>query len=220
MKKCTLIIIGIFIISFLNIKADMKTFGTNGVGVMDTNMQEAWPDDSQEAYHTYYICPGGVGTEKRALLKFKNIFKSDGGTIENGSTIQFAYLALRYYQSGSFTSGKFEVYRVKKDWGEGTSTNSKVEIGAACWDAPKHGFPKWEKAGCDGESDRTQIGIPGEALCQEGSTGNKDIAIDITSFVQAWSNGEPNYGLIIISKGLGGDRTAGFAFRAHEQTVS
>ncbi|MFH1613203.1 MAG: DNRLRE domain-containing protein [bacterium] len=220
MKKCTLVIIGIFIISFLNIKADVKIFGTNVCE--DTYLTEEWADCSEGGYHTFYIHPTGMGMEKRALIKFKNIFKSDGGTIANGSTIESAFLKLSHYgENYVFNPGKFEIYRVKKAWGEGTLTKSDREQGAACWLQGKYGLPssKWEIAGCDGENDRTQVpGGKGEVLSVNDGIVSFDI--DITSIVKEWSNGEPNYGFIIISKGLGRDGNwPGFSFISRNDKI-
>ena len=118
----------------------------------------------------------GQSTENRILLRDDTIF----ATVPLGATIDSAILTL-YKDDGS--NNLQNVHQVFSNWSENTVTWNSFNMGGV--------------AGTD------YAAVPGTSFTP-GSAVDETNDIDVTSIVQAWSNGDANEGIIIISTGLDG----------------
>lgn len=123
------------------------------------------------------------------------IFAAEGGPVPDGATIVSATLAL-YQTSGPAST--WEARRLLKDWQEMEAT----------WNIAATGLP-WQTPGAQGASD-----IAASADGQSPSAAIPGwLNIDVTSGVQAFAGGTPNYGWRI---GWVSGTTGGKLFRASE----
>ena len=126
----------------------------------------------------------GVDQHAHGLIKFPNIFGNNIGQIPLGSNIISATLTLSCTNIGN----NMDVYLLKEDWTENQ----------ASWNNRKTGIP-WSNVGADGTSSHySQTSV---WICAN-PTGLK--TYDVKSFVQNWSNGLPNYGIVIKDTGTDG----------------
>jgi hypothetical protein len=134
---------------------------------------------------------GGTGPtdpEYDLILKFDNIFGSGSGRIPSKATIVKAYLALttpsESNSASANSSGPFTVHQMLRDvdW---TGTNH-----------PAKPFLWSEFTNADGPTQAD--GEIGPALSRaQAMTFNGRACFDVTSTIQAWRAGTPNYGLVI-----------------------
>ncbi len=118
------------------------------------------------------------------LIKFPNIFGPGEKQIPLGTKINLAVLTLDCFNKGK----NFTAYRVLEDWVESEAT----------WEERKEGVA-WSDPGAAGARSADKS-VSENFQCS--STGLKDY--DITSFVQTWSDGTPNYGIVLESSGNDG----------------
>ena len=126
------------------------------------------------------IFAGGTD-EDQALLKFDNIFVSQGGSVPDSATILDAQLVLTSARSGfstaSGTTGSFAAHQMLVPW---DLTTAFADFGG---DGPTI---------ADGEI--------GPALDLTGALlFDSETTLDVTDAVAAWQSGAPNYGFSIQS---------------------
>jgi len=140
----------------------------------------------------------GEGGNYGVLVRYA-IFQSEGGPIPNGATIKSAVVSLYKYSAYDHT---FQAHRLLKDWRE-------ME---ASWDTANATTP-WSMGGAFGSD--TDIVSTADG---QGAVGWDPgwLAIDVTSGVQALSNGAPNYGWNIV--GVRGNNNA-IGFFSRESAV-
>jgi len=114
----------------------------------------------------------GVNPHSHAVIKFLNVFGDEDGQVPLGSTIISATLKVNCFNFGAL----MQVYRVTSDWSESTVT----------WNSP------WTSPG--GDYDDTVV-VDGDCT----ATGLR--TIDITEFVQAWSDWAANFGIVLTDSG-------------------
>ncbi|MCP4747000.1 MAG: DNRLRE domain-containing protein [Desulfobacteraceae bacterium] len=126
--------------------------------------------------------------EGQGLFKFEDIFQepimeSDPAPtrIPYGATIKSATMTLTLEDDVFVCAPDFYVYRITRDWCE-----------SATWQSLENGI----SVGSETESATLAV-FPGKN--QDTGYGR---TFDITPAVQAWSDGEPNYGLLIVSENV------------------
>jgi hypothetical protein len=120
------------------------------------------------------------GFQARALLRFSDIFGSSPGQIPFGASISAATLTVGTADPGTFP---VLIFRMLINWDEATTT----------WNTLGDGIDN----GTNG-TEAVFFGTlnPG----QDETTDN----IDVTSLVQEWANGAPNYGWAFVATGTDG----------------
>ncbi len=166
-----------FVSSFLF--ADTLSFqeGVNGYqGTQDTFIREFEANSnfgSLTQVNVDRFDPNGTGFAQ-GLLRFDDIFGAGANQIQLGSTISSATLTLQVTNARPLSS--ISMYQMLSDWSEDSST----------WDSLIDGV---QNDGTD------SLSAPG-ATFSSSSLGI--INIDITSTLQAWSNGDNNRGWVFI----------------------
>lgn len=174
----------------LSDQPDNLTTGV-GVGVLFTD----WPDG------------GSQNWTHQTLIKFADIIGSNPGQIPANATITKAILKLNALGSGTGSSTNAQgdggtFYRMVMDWNEATAT--------------------WNSFGGNGiqpndvEARATasvQLGIAFANLANAAGIGQGPVFVDVTGDVQAWANGEANYGWAQLPLDGGTD---GWGFAPHE----
>jgi len=117
----------------------------------------------------------GLNPHAHAVIKFPNLIGAGAGQVPLGSAITSATLQVNCTNLGTM----MQVYRLTSDFSEGTVT----------WNSP------WATPGGDYDG---AVALNGDCT----ATGLR--TIDITAFVQAWSDGMPNYGIILTDTGTDG----------------
>ena len=125
----------------------------------------------------------GVSPHSHAVVKFLNVFGGGSGQVPAGSSIVQATLEVNCFNAGN----AMQLYRLLEDWVEGEVT----------WNERAFNSP-WTDAGADGPGSHAELALDGDC----SGTGWR--AFDITSFVQEWSNGEPNFGIVLTDTGTDG----------------
>ncbi len=148
------------------------------LGTSDTYLADYYPklnfggSDTLIGYsHVYFY---------EILLRFE-IFASEGGPVPDGATIESAKLELYKY---SFYDHQYRAHRLLQDWSEREAT----------WNQRLPGVP-WAQGGARGSGTDIAAVADGEGLV---GWQPQWIAIDVTSGVQAMSDGEPNHGWKLI----------------------
>jgi len=124
----------------------------------------------------------GATPHAHAVIKFPNIFGSGPSQVPSGAVITSATLKVNCTGTGN----TLKLYRLTEDWVEGEVTWNNRKSGTA-----------WTGAGAQDESN-AGISINGDCTALGWRT------IDITQFVQEWSNGAPNYGIVTMDSGSDG----------------
>jgi len=132
-----------------------------------------------------------------ALLRFPNLVGLKPGQILPKGRVTSATLRLKAINRGPSTDSLFKLYRSLKPWGEGKGYESVAQRGEATWKSAQQGSVPWELPGATGRTDRSAELGNGPTVIDKAWF----ITIDVTPFVQAWVNGEPNYGFIIVGQG-------------------
>jgi hypothetical protein len=125
----------------------------------------------------------GLSPNAHGVIKFLNIFDNDGGPVPVGSSIVSATLEVNCTNTGN----TMNLYRLTQEWVEGEATWNQRAAGVS-----------WSNPGADGSG--SNAGIPLNGDCS--STGWR--TINITQFVQEWSSGAPNFGIVLIDSGTDG----------------
>jgi hypothetical protein len=131
----------------------------------------------------------GDDDREQALLVFSGIIGSAPGRIPLGTTIERATLTLTTEGSGAASVDGGSLHRMLVPWNEASTWNS---LGAG-----------------------VQLGSEAVSTADANSAGlvssKGTCSIDVTASVQAWANGSPNYGWVVV--GNGNDR---WDFRASD----
>jgi alkaline phosphatase len=124
----------------------------------------------------------GATPHAHAVIKFPNIFGSGPSQVPSGAVITSATLKINCTNTGNI----MKLYRLTEDWVESEVTWNNRKSGTA-----------WTGAGAQGGSN-AGVAIDGDCTALGWRT------IDITQFVQEWSSGASNYGLVLIDSGTDG----------------
>lgn len=125
----------------------------------------------------------GLSPHSHVLLKYPNLFGSANEQVPPGAEIQSAQLTVNCFNAGNTISA----YRLLEDWVESEATWNQRQSSVA-----------WGNVGADGAVSRDTAGISWSCA----TVGLK--TFDLTSMVQQWSSGAPNYGIVIVETGQDG----------------
>jgi hypothetical protein len=129
------------------------------------------------------ITVSGPTPHTHGLVKFPALIGSGSGQVPAGAIITSATLQVSCVDPGNVMG----LYRLTEGWVEDQATWNERSTGVA-----------WTVPGADGAGSNAGVGLA--AACT--ATGPK--AVDITQFVQEWSNGAPNHGLVLTESGSDG----------------
>jgi hypothetical protein len=122
----------------------------------------------------------GDNPHAHAVIKFLNVFGGGPGQVPLGSTIISATLKVNCLDSGNM----MKMYRLIEDWAEGQVT----------WNDRSSGVP-WTNGGADGPGSNAGVALDGDCTATGWRT------MDITQFVQEWSDGAANFGIVLTDSG-------------------
>ncbi len=125
----------------------------------------------------------GQGPHAHALLKVPALIGPSTGQVPAGSVISSATLQVNCTNTGT----TMRLYRLTQDWVENEVTWNSRRAGVA-----------WTSPGADGAGSNAQVALAGSC----SATGVR--TINLTRFVQEWSDGAPNYGLVFTDSGTDG----------------
>ncbi|WP_373231586.1 DNRLRE domain-containing protein [Cohnella sp.] len=140
--------------------------------------------------------PGGSGKDKSAILEW------DISSIPAGSTIKSASITLHVTDA---SSGSYELYRMKRNWSQSSST----------WNQYSSGY-NWEVAGANGTNDRGSTVL---GTVTASSTGNYTFNLNSygISQIQYWVDGTHSNNGFILSDSSVGD---GLDFKSGETSTT
>lgn len=120
----------------------------------------------------------GLSPHAHGVINFSNVFGVAQGQVPLDSIIVSATLEVNCFNSGN----TMKLYRLTEDWSQDTVT----------WNSP------WTDPGAEGDISNAGVALDGNC----SSTGW--CSFDITLFVQEWSDGAPNYGIVLTDTGTDG----------------
>lgn len=185
--------------------------GVSGyTGTQDTMVDELAANQSKDNSNlvTIFVDYPDANNTNQALLRFDNIFGVGAGRVTPGSTILSAQLKLTSNNSTAAEGNGGSMNRMLVNWAESAtwlSTGGGVD-----------GFNNTPGIQADGAEARSSFnaGIGTSALTPLAQTWNP--ATNVTTDVQAWSDGEANYGWAILPWFNG---TNGWEFDSSEDTT-
>jgi len=149
---------------------------------VDTYVQAGTPDANNGLATTLIVDgPPPATDERQILLRFDNLFESEGGPIPDGSAIVSASLTL-HITNPSADGAAF--HRLLIPWSE-----------AASWNTLTAGV---QHDGTDA------VATPDVSSLYNGTVPASHV-IDVTSSVAAWSAGAINHGWVLVTPGAGAD---------------
>jgi VCBS repeat-containing protein len=129
-----------------------------------------------------------------ALMKFPSLIGAGVGQVPAGASITSATLQLNCTNAGL----AMRVFRITESWNENEAT----------WNERAAGVP-WTSPGADGAGSNGGVSVIADCTV----VGQR--SIDLTQFVQEWSSGAPNHGVVIVEGG-----TDGVDFDSSESSIS
>ncbi len=120
---------------------------------------------------------GGPG-QSHGLIRFADLFSANG--IPSGAQIDGA--TLRFYTTSS-TDGPVEIYQILKEW----------EPATVSW---SHFLDGLQPDGIETKTTATDS--------KPNLNGGEFVTFEVSAAVQAWANGEPNYGLALLNTSTDG----------------
>jgi len=193
-KLLTLLIMGMFLACGISVQAvEVRTFqkGVDGyIGTWDTYLSEFEPDIPHGNDRFVMVDSGAptVSLREDGLLWFAHIFDNDEGPIPLGSTILSATLTLNVGDSGLDKTGA-TVHRMLGEWYESADT----------WNIWGDGNPPHNNEGAIQADGIEAVATP-DAYVPEGDPLPDPLGINVTVSVQAWSDGNDNYGWVFLAK--------------------
>ena len=135
----------------------------------------------------------GQTPHAHGLMKFPTVIGSGANQVPAGSTVVSAILTINCTNVGQAMG----IYRLTQDWTPDQAT----------WNERSSGQP-WGAAGADGTASHAGVAVSG------GCSALGQRTIDLTRFVQEWSDGQPNFGLVLTDGG-----TDGIDFNSSESAI-
>ena len=146
-------------------------------GVVDTYLHESFPDTGRATSKTLVVDSVDKRGEVHALLRFEHIFGSEAGQIPLGATILSATLELN-------TTGK----------GDGARLHRMV--------MPWNDSDTWNSLGNGIQADGQEAALQYDLVTGFVPVGTT--RLDVTASLQAWADGQPNYGWAFLPLGPDG----------------
>lgn len=122
----------------------------------------------------------GANPHAHAVIKFLNVFGEGAGQVPLGSTIVSATLGVNCTNSGNM----MKLYRLTENWNEDEVTWNNASSGEL-----------WTDSGADGPGSNAGFALDGDCTAAGWRT------MDITQFVQEWSDGAANFGIVLTDSG-------------------
>jgi hypothetical protein len=157
-------------------------------GTVDTELDSGSPTTDKSANTSIVVDLDDGSGEAQGLIRFDNIFGTAAGQIPLGVQITSASLTV---EVTSATTGNVNLHRMLQSWSETSTWNSL-----------------WSGLTADG----TELATIADAQVTPGQ--GTAVFADLESTVQAWANGDANYGW-----GLLADSTNGWDFASSEGTI-
>jgi hypothetical protein len=154
---------------------------TGPAQVVDAGLSAATPTTTAGSATSLNV--DGQNPHAHVLLAVPALVGSGAGQIPAGSTITSATLRLTCTNFGNL----MQLYRLTEEWVENEAT----------WNSRRAGVP-WSAPGADGPGAHAGSALAGDCT----TTGQR--FVDVTPFVQAWSDGAPNFGLVFTDSGTDG----------------
>jgi hypothetical protein len=140
----------------------------------DAQISSSDPNTNYGSINTINV--DGSGPHAHAVIKFPNIFGSGSNQIPLGATIDSATISVECFGSGDVMN----TYILQEDWSEAVVTWNERMASVA-----------WSDPGGDGPTSRGSSAVAWSC----SSSGVQ--SFDVAAFVQSWSDGQQNYGIII-----------------------
>ena len=161
------------------------SFRQDGSWVNTTNDSQISADSPDTNYGSgISITVDNLSPHAHAVIKFPNIFGNGAGQVPFNATILQAILTLVVFDSGN----NMRAYRLKEDWLESQVTWRNRTVATL-----------WGNDGADGEPSADTSYYETFAA---GSTGARPY--NVKKFVQNWSDGLADYGIVLIDGGTNG----------------
>lgn len=125
----------------------------------------------------------GATPHAHGLMRFLNVFGSAPGQVPPQSPIASAILRLNCNNYGAL----MKAYRLTQNWGQNAATWNQCSSGVS-----------WVNPGADGLGSHATLELSADCTATGWRT------IDVTAFVQEWSNGSENYGIVLVDSGTDG----------------
>jgi hypothetical protein len=125
----------------------------------------------------------GLTPHAHGLLRFPTLIGDGAGQVPVGAVINSATLQVNCTNPGT----TMNIYRLTQDWIEDEAAWNQRQLGQT-----------WANPGADGPS--SNAGVPVNGNCTAAGWRS----IDLTTFVQEWSNGAANYGVVLTDTGTDG----------------
>jgi len=122
----------------------------------------------------------GSNPHAHAVIKFLNVFGDGAGQVPLGSTIISSTLGINCTNSGNM----MKLYRLTQNWNEDEVTWNNASSGEL-----------WADSGADGPGSNAGFAVDGDCTSAGWRT------MDITQFVQEWSDGAANRGIVLTDSG-------------------
>ena len=136
----------------------------------------------------------GLTPHAHVLMKFPTLIGNGAGRVPAAAMINSAALDVNCTNAGNV----LRLYRLTQDWVEDEATWNSRAAGVA-----------WASAGAEGAASNAGVALTGDCT----ATGRR--LIDVTRFVQEWSDGAPNFGMVFVDSG-----TDGVDFSSSESSLS
>jgi subtilisin family serine protease len=149
-------------------------------GTVDTEVRQSSPTTTRNSSAQMEADNDLSSGYQWTLIRFDNIFGSGASQIPPGSTITSATLTLQHLADGS-SSASASLRRMLADWTGSSTWNSLAVSG------PGLQFDNIE-ALATGDATVSNLAIAGAKVFSGAA---------LTATVQAWSNGQPNYGWVV-----------------------
>ncbi len=176
-------------------------YNVNGyTGAHDTRIRQATPDTEYSTIASVFVdaeVTSGAEDPEQVFVRFEDIFGTGEGQVPPGSTIHAAVLDLGSLVSNATGDGG-KIHRMLKPW-QDTDT----------WNSLANGVD------ADGVEAATAPTATAGDLSLDPNVQGGYLTFLLTSDVQAWANGAPNYGWVFLPWPYGGD---GWGFGTAEAT--
>ncbi len=149
--------------------------------LQDTDIVADWPSTAHGG--GFIVKVDGESPHAHTLFKAPTLIGNTPGRVPGGAIIMSATLQVTCTNAGD----AMQLYRLTEDWSEDQAT----------WNERATGVP-WTSPGADGPG--SHAAAASSAACP--ATGPQ--SFDLTRFVQEWSDGAPNYGIVLIESGADG----------------
>ena len=101
-----------------------------------------------------------IGRNSTGNGLYRTCIKGDLSSIPAGSTVTAAVLSLYCNADRSTNATTYRLFRIRRDWIEGTKTGAAADTGEVTWNSAKHAVDAWGTAGCSNTtSDREDTDV-------------------------------------------------------------